>query len=110
MTVRLSDFLAQVRPNHHDLDYTWATEAQRLWLEEPDYMCGLVRHLADGGEYEPVTIGDDGKLWDGHHRVVALMALGERFIRVQRYEDLDDEAQMASLLSAVEDAELRGAL
>ena len=35
------------------------------------------------GQQEPVLIGDDQRLWDGHHRVYALVGLKAQYIHVK---------------------------
>ena len=41
------------------------------------YQRKLEAHLAEVGRIEqPVCLGDDGRVWDGHHRIVAARRLG----------------------------------
>lgn len=32
---------------------------------------------------EPILLGDDGRVWDGHHRVCAAMYIGESSVPVE---------------------------
>jgi hypothetical protein len=71
----LRTFLASVRPGSQDPPWTWHDESRDLWTREPDPMLALVADIKANGQLEPVMVGDDGRLWDGHHRVAALMDL-----------------------------------
>lgn len=95
-TIRLSDLLATVPPGHRTEPWTWADEERdirsRLCL-----CCGQPGHhqemiearIAADGITEGVTIGDDGRLHDGHHRVVAAKALGIEFVPVSTRAEAD---------------------
>lgn len=94
-SISLADLLATISPGWHVEPWTWKDEerdiALRLCL-----CCGRLGHhqkrvealvVAAGGVIEPVCIGDDGRLHDGHHRVIAAMHLGiERIPLETRYE------------------------
>jgi hypothetical protein len=82
--IALVDLLATVPPGWHNESWSWDDEERdirsRLCL-----CCGQPGHhqeqveariVAAGGVIEPVCIGDDGRLHDGHHRVVAAIKLG----------------------------------
>lgn len=105
--VPLADLTTEIRPGSQDDGWTWRDEARWLWLHQFDDMVQLVRSLLDDGQQEPVMVGDDGRLWDGHHRVVALLAIGEPLVLTESYRDLDEATQMDRLIQAVGDMETR---
>ena len=57
----------------------WAPYIRRLWLEERDRMTDFVRRIAlQEYIYHPILVAiEDGghRMWDGHHRVAAALAL-----------------------------------
>lgn len=58
----------------------WAPYIRRLWLEEGDHMRDFVRRIAlQEYIYHPIIVaiedGNEHRLWDGHHRVAAALAL-----------------------------------
>jgi hypothetical protein len=65
----------------------WPAYLQRLWVEEPTKMLAFVYEVSQTMFiHTPIHIAfeDDGKrLWDGHHRVAAALALGLPAIPVQ---------------------------
>lgn len=67
------------------------------WMNEFSRLCqdakgrqeiqDLVTSISVNGIQEPVLIGSDGRLWDGHHRVCAAYILGLKEIPVEFAED-----------------------
>ena len=53
---------------------SWVEEARDLWDRDADQMTKLVRSVSTFGVLLPVLLGDDGRLWDGHHRLPAAHA------------------------------------
>lgn len=94
--IALADLLATVPPGWHDEGWTWEDEERdirsRLCL-----CCGLIGHhqemiearIREHGLTEGVCIGDDGRLHDGHHRVVAANALGIERIPLETRAECD---------------------
>lgn len=95
-TLRLTDVLAQWRPGSHDTAdtpsganraWTWIDEAHDLATRTPGYQAGIVDRvrregvgfLDDAGG--PILLGNDGRVWDGHHRLCAALTLGIQFIQ-----------------------------
>lgn len=106
----LARLLAEVAPGSRD-DWTWQEEHDDLWFGEDDdshAMDDLATSMQENGQRTPVLIGDDGRLWDGHHRVVAAMRLGFDRILVVRYSDLTDDEQIAMMLDSIGDLEAAG--
>lgn len=57
-------------------EWSWEEESDDLWDWDSAHMNTLCDSIQREGIIYPVLVGDDGRLWDGHHRVVAAMALG----------------------------------
>jgi len=53
----------------------WPDELRDLWTACPGDMLVLLEDVAKVGIQEPIVIGPDGRLWDGHHRLAAALAL-----------------------------------
>lgn len=95
-SISLADLLATVPPGHRDEPWTWGDEerdiALRLCL-----CCGKVGHhqetvetrIAVEGLTEGVCIGGDGRLHDGHHRVIAALHLGIERIPLETKAEAD---------------------
>lgn len=87
------------RPGSHDWDWDdeerdllafrclcATTDPQVEFIECPTpghYQLRLEAHLAEHGITEPVLLGSDGRVWDGHHRIVAARRLGIEVIPVE---------------------------
>lgn len=56
--------------------HTWATELRGLWTEHRDQLLALMDRVLAEGFLEPIVLGHDGRLWDGHHRLAVAKALG----------------------------------
>lgn len=66
------DIIGEVRPGD---EHSWADEFKFLWTTDRRGMLELVDSITEVGIREPVVIGADGRLWDGHHRVAVAIAL-----------------------------------
>ena len=55
---------------------TWKVELGFLWQEHTEKMLELLASVMVEGFKEPITIGNDGRIWDGHHRIGVALALG----------------------------------
>lgn len=60
---------------HDGEQWGWPTEFQWLWTNQPEQMAALIVDIAKNGILEPVVIGPDCRMWDGHHRIAAAVAL-----------------------------------
>lgn len=75
---------ARWAPGSYAPPWTWADEEHDiitricLCCERPGhYQAELERHLTAVGRIDqPVCLGTDGRVWDGHHRIVAARRLG----------------------------------
>ena len=72
----LSELLAEVRDGD-EVGWTLAARSLNSYT-----MANLRESIAQNGQREPVHIGSDGRLWDGHHRVETLRLLGAQTILV----------------------------
>jgi ParB-like chromosome segregation protein Spo0J len=68
--------------------WSWAHEAADLIRREPDVMADLVLSVYENGVQEPVTLGYDGRVWDGHHRIVAALIAGRDTVPVDVYAEV----------------------
>lgn len=87
----LSELISSWRPGSHDtadgpeganLAWTWADEAHDLFTRTHEYQAKIVERVhREGIDYghsygATILLGNDGRVWDGHHRIVAGLALG----------------------------------
>jgi hypothetical protein len=54
----------------------WGEELALLWTALRNEMAALLDSVVADGFRDPILIGDDGRLWDGHHRLAMELALG----------------------------------
>ena len=78
-TVRVADVLAQYGPGDSgdQLIYRWGwrEEFAQLWIDDATHMHNLLVDIKRHGIREPILLGNDGRLWDGHHRLAIAVAL-----------------------------------
>lgn len=55
-------------------DWPWREEYDNL-IDQPGTQKLLAR-IRDEGIREPILLGTDGRVWDGHHRIIIAMHLG----------------------------------
>jgi hypothetical protein len=77
-----AEIMASYRPGSEDPPWTWDDERQSLFEEEckccgsvGTYQKRVIQRLQGGWFGDPIKLGDDGRLWDGHHRLLAAHAL-----------------------------------
>ena len=85
-TMKVADLVENVRVG--STDWGWHEEYEDLWERDIEGMDILCASIEREGILNPVLVGDDGRLWDGHHRVVAALALGIPEIPTISWEDL----------------------
>lgn len=65
-------------PGSYGPEWTWDDEQRDLYGREPEAMAWFEDKLRLG-EFDaftdPILIGDDGRVWDGHHRICAALRL-----------------------------------
>lgn len=54
----------------------WSWEAEMADLDEWGEMDSIMDDIQVNGIREPVLLGNDGRVWDGHHRIIAAHRLG----------------------------------
>ena len=95
--VLLKELLTKHAPGHRKAEWTWDDEecdiAIRVCLccgQRGHYQEQLEAHIAEHGlDGMGVCVGEDGRLWDGHHRVVAAKHLGIAVVPLESREEAD---------------------
>ncbi len=64
-------------------EHGWETEFALVRREFPEALAGLMASIPEDGQREPVLLGSDGRVWDGHKRLTALTDLGTGIVVVQ---------------------------
>jgi hypothetical protein len=83
----LAHLLMHWRPGSYD--WTWAEEYRDLIYGERRRSTVPVRVLvqAEGFGFQdhiaPILLGNDGRVWDGHHRICLAMQQGHRALMVE---------------------------
>lgn len=72
-TMTAAEVMATVSPGSGS---TWPDELNMLWTADRYDTLVLLADATQRGILEPIIIGPDGRLWDGHHRLAAALALG----------------------------------
>lgn len=73
--MELMSAVAVIRQYRDGDDRGWPEELRYLWTERRPHMLVLLDDVAVSGFYEPVVLGNDGRVWDGHHRIGVALAL-----------------------------------
>lgn len=77
--------LAELLASYRDGDERgWPQEFAWLWTHQTIQMMRLVRGIISEPIREPIQLGYDGRVWDGHHRLAAASALGLLAVPVER--------------------------
>lgn len=56
--------------------WSWDEEMSDLLDWDREKMIELKRDILKHGILEPVTLGNEGRIWDGHHRICIARELG----------------------------------
>lgn len=56
--------------------WSWHDEYDDLMKRDATEMEVLIASIRADGIHEPILLGSDGRVWDGHHRICAAMHLG----------------------------------
>lgn len=57
-------------------EHGWATEFDWIRKNHREILDRLMVSIEANGIREPVSLGNDGRVWDGHHRLCAAWILG----------------------------------
>jgi hypothetical protein len=90
----LAEILLKWLPGSMPQPWTWDDE-ERAIFERVCLCCGEVGHyqrqleefLAENGLTQGICLGGDGRVWDGHHRIVAARRLGIEVVPLESSED-----------------------
>lgn len=92
-----SDLLALYAPGSYPPPWSWDDEERDilarvcLCCDQPGhYQLALEVHLREHGLTQGVCLGDDGRVWDGHHRIVAARRLGIELIPLESPIDAEE--------------------
>jgi hypothetical protein len=84
----LDDLLAGWVPGSQAQPWTWEDEERHILASPYDQarLEASINALGFTGTF-PILLGHDGRVWDGHHRVVAARRLGLTHVPVERVEE-----------------------
>lgn len=77
--VPLRSFLDVIRDGD---GHGWHSEYNLLWTEHRERMNDLRKAVISEGILEPILVGSDGRVWDGHHRICVAISLQHETIPV----------------------------
>lgn len=63
-------------------EWDWEVEFTFLRRVHGNYMDMLMASIQETGIQTPIHLGDDGRVWDGHHRIYAAYRLGIQTVPV----------------------------
>lgn len=122
--VPLARILTEWAPGSHVQPWTWDDEERELlafrclcatvdplveFIECPTpghYQLMLEAHAAEHGISQPVCLGPDGRVWDGHHRIVAARRLGLDSLPVEVFTDDPSDPENGTLVPDSSDGAL----
>jgi ParB-like chromosome segregation protein Spo0J len=61
------------KPGSHEPSWTWTNEIDEQVNRSE--MNEMLRSVKEEGVKDPVLLGSDGRVWDGHYRIIAAMLL-----------------------------------
>lgn len=80
-------------------DWPWTEEYDNL-VDQPDTQKLLTRIRVEGIR-ETILLGTDGRIWDGHHRIVVAMHLGLDSVPVEFAGPVEKDARLARYMAMV---------
>jgi hypothetical protein len=88
--VSLDEVLREYRPGSYDPPWSWDDEEENL-LSRICVCCGkpghyqlmLEAYIRENGVPGAICLGTDGRVWDGHHRIIAAKRLDIGIIGVE---------------------------
>lgn len=89
--------LALLLANFKDGDELgWTVEFDRLWSQDRS-MDMLATSIQETGIREPIQLGYDGRVWDGHHRLAVADRLGFETVPVEFVFKVDPDRRLLSI-------------
>ena len=79
LVMSIEEVLRNYVPGSHD--WSWEEEFEDLKTRDFDYLQELLVDILTHGQREPILLGNDGRVWEGHHRILVLLDLGQTHIR-----------------------------
>lgn len=83
--IRVENLIKKYRPGSQGDDWSWYDEVLDL-SSRGDKLRKLVEDVSSRGIHPdldyPILLGNDGRIWDGHHRICAALLTGKQFIPV----------------------------
>lgn len=73
LTLRAQSVMERVSPGS---GLSWRDELSWLWTHDRTTMQALLDSVGAEGFRSSIILGNDGRLWDGHHRLAAALELG----------------------------------
>lgn len=84
--------LAAILTNYADGDgIGWSAEFAYLRTFHADRIADVTASVAREGFKEPIYLGYDGRVWDGHHRLAVAEALNWKTLPVLLATEEDDQ-------------------
>jgi hypothetical protein len=80
----LRELFEHYRPGSHDWPWTWEEEIRDVLYNPVHYPRSsyLMEHIEEYGIQEPVLLGSDRRVWDGHHRLAIAFVLSFEYVPV----------------------------
>lgn len=77
----ISDIMEKWRPGSHGDDWTWTDEYFDLWCNDGPRTYDIIEQAKEHGigfaDWKaPIQLGNDGRVWNGHHRILVAKYLG----------------------------------
>lgn len=80
------------RPGSYPPPWSWRDEETDFFTRQPEYMDAMAVALLRRGwsaflDDGSILLGNDGRVWNGHHRIVLARRLGITHLTVEVYPD-----------------------
>ena len=87
-SMSMSRVLAEYAPGDGG---TWLQEFAWMALHSSRKLRGLALSIEEIGVQRPILLGDDGRVWDGHHRILIATDVGMEGVPVVHAQEVRDE-------------------
>lgn len=87
--IPVTELMEGWRPGSQGDDWTWSYEYVYCWMSDGPRTTSIIERVKNEGigfdDIEnPITLGDDGRVWDGHHRILIARYLGIETVKVRK--------------------------